>query len=723
MKTRKFSKWVVWLTIALLLVAAVLLSTCGTSPTPCPDCPAVDCPEAECPEVTCPDCPKVECAEPETCTEAPYEALWVASGHNDAEAEAFRHWDEDDPIEVPPNCAKCHSAYGYLDFLGVDGTTAGTVDNAAAVDSTVNCDTCHNEATASMTSVVMPSGVELTGLGDEARCMQCHQGRASVNSVNGAIEEAGLADDDTASEELGFINIHYYAAAATMYGGEAQGGYQYEGKMYDGKFAHAGGVDACNDCHDSHTLSLKIESCTHCHDGVASADDLKDLRVEGSMMDYDGDGDTDEGVYYEIAGLQEVLYGAIQAYANEAGTPVIYDSHAYPYFFIDTNANGAVDEGEGIYPNKYNAWTGRLLKAAYNYQTSLKDPGAFAHGGKYVIQLLYDSIEDLDAGMAAGLHRGDAGHFDGSTEAWRHWDEDGEVPGRCAKCHSATGLPTYLSEGVNVSEPLANGMLCTTCHDFSTGEPARYEVAAVTFPSGAKLDTGDPDSNLCLNCHQGRSSAKTISSMIAGLPADAVDESVGFSNIHYFAAGATMFGGEAMGAAQYEGKEYVGRFAHVPGYDNCIACHGEHSLALKTDECATCHGTEEVETINMAGVDYDADGDAEGLAEEIKHMAEVLYEGILAYASDTAGTPIVYDSHAYPYFFVDTNANGESDPDEANYGNKYNAWTPTLAQAAYNYQYYKKDPGAFTHNGKYMIQILYDSIADVGGSTAGMTRP
>ena len=40
-------------------------------------------------------------------------------------------------------------------------------------------------------------------------------------------------------------------------------------------------------------------------------------------------------------------------------------------------------------------WTPRLLKAAYNYQVSLKDPGAFAHGNKYIVQLLFDSIADL----------------------------------------------------------------------------------------------------------------------------------------------------------------------------------------------------------------------------------------------------------------------------------------------------------------------------------------
>jgi len=72
-----------------------------------------------------------------------------------------------------------------------------------------------------------------------------------------------------------------------------------------------------------------------------------------------------------------LLHEAIQAYAEEvAGTAMVYDSHSYPYSFIDTDANGEVDAGEAAFPSKYNAWTGRLTKAAYNYQVSVKDSGA-----------------------------------------------------------------------------------------------------------------------------------------------------------------------------------------------------------------------------------------------------------------------------------------------------------------------------------------------------------
>jgi len=684
-----------------LLLLSLTLAACGPSQqaaTPCPECP--DCPECPaCPE--CPECPEAECPEP--AVEVPFEELWASSGHADAEAEAFRHWDEDDPKEVPTSCAKCHSSYGYLDFLGADGTAASTVDNAAPVDSVIGCTTCHNEATAVLDSVVMPSGVEITGLGAEARCMQCHQGRHSTVSVNEAITEAGV-DEDTVSEDLGFANIHYYAAAATKYGTAAKGGYEYEGKSYDANFAHVEAFDTCVECHDSHTLELKVEACSTCHPGVASAEDLRDVRMEGSLVDYDGDGDVSEGIYYELEGLQGILYQAIQAYASTvSGTPIVYNAQAHPYWFTEA------EEG-------YNAWTPRLLKAAYNYQVSIKDPGTYAHGGKYIIQLLYDSIEDLDAALVDGLHRIDAGHFAGSEEAFRHWDEDGEVPGNCSKCHSATGLPFFLKEGGTASQPLSNGFQCATCHD-DVVTFTRYAVNEVEFPSGATLTFGEgTDANLCLQCHQGRESTVSVNSRIGDAEDDAVTEGLSFANVHYFAAGATLFGTEAQGAYEYEGKTYNGRFAHVEPYSQCTQCHSTHGLQVKVEDCSTCHaGVEELEAIRMSTSDFDGDGDTtEGIAGEVATLQEALYAAMQDYASNVAGTGIVYDAHAHPYFF-----------DEA--GERYATWTPRLLRAAYNYQYATKDPGAFAHNGQYVIQILYDSLEDIGTQVtvdmSGMTRP
>src|SRR3990172_4179305 len=62
--------------------------------------------------------------------EVPYEVLWAGSAHNAVDTEPFRHWDGDDPPEVPTSCARCHTTAGYQDYLGADGSEAGKVDAA-----------------------------------------------------------------------------------------------------------------------------------------------------------------------------------------------------------------------------------------------------------------------------------------------------------------------------------------------------------------------------------------------------------------------------------------------------------------------------------------------------------------------------------------------------------------------------------------------------------------
>ena len=686
-----------------LIVVAVIITACGGQATEAPaPVPATE-PPAPAP---------TEAVMAEPAVVVPYLAAWEGSAHNATDTEPFRHWDGDNPAEVPTSCAKCHSTQGYQDFLGADGSEAGKVDLAvpAAENFGIQCVACHNPVTLTKTDVTFPSGVTVSA-GDDSRCMECHQGRESKVSVDQKIADYGATDAPDAvpapvnDRAFGFSNIHYYPAAATLYGGVAMGGYQYDGKTYDGKFRHVEGIDSCTGCHDPHTLQVKVDTCAMCHEGVTSVDDLKNVRMVSSASDYDGDGDTAEGVYYEIEGLQEALYGAIQKYASDtAGAAITYNADAYPYFF---------GPDEKAYAN----WTPRLLKAAYNYQMSVKDPGKFAHGGKYTIQLLYDSIEDLGGDVSA-LARSDAGHFAGDTEPFRHWDEEGEVPGSCAKCHSATGLPQFIKEGANISNEIANGFMCSTCHN-EEAWPERYEVASVTFPSGATVSFGGKDadgkfvandSNLCILCHQGRESKKSVDASLAKFTdPNGVDAGIRFRNIHYFAAGATLFGNDVQGAYTYDGKEYVGYFEAHP-LNKCQDCHDVHALEPKVEACAGCHGTSEVENIRLNAPDYDGDGDTtEGVKGELDTLAEALYAEIQKYAEGT-GNPITYNAAAYPYFF---GADGKA----------YAAWTPRLLKAGYNYQYYQKDPGAFVHNGKFVAQFLIDSIADLGGNVSGYNRP
>jgi hypothetical protein len=422
------------------------------------------------------------------------------------------------------------------------------------------------------------------------------------------------------------------------------------------------------------------------------------------------------------------------------GAPIVRGD-GYPYFFNDLNVNNELDEEENNGDNAYSSFTPLLVQTIYNYQVSLKDPGNFAHNAKYHIELLVDSINMLSAQMdggieAEGLTRDDPGHFNTTREAFRHWDAEGVVEGTCAKCHTAEGLPFFIQNEVSIARPPSDSLSCSTCHDnLEVGAVTVHTLDLVTFPSGAETSFGEADpNNVCLSCHQGRESSVSVERAIssAGVSDDEVSEQLRFRNPHYFAAGATMFGGEAMGGYQYEGMEYSGRFDHVRRFDTCTACHDTHVLQNRVDECINCHeGVETQEDVvlirmepdaDMAGIDYDGDGSGtEPIHDEIATMHEALFTAIADYAANTAGAPIVYSASAYPYWYGDANSNGAVDEGEEAYAN----WTPKLVRAVYNYLFVAKDPGSFAHNADYAMQLLYDSLQSLGGddAVAGYTRP
>lgn len=315
---------------------------------------------------------------------------WLASPHADSTSEAFRHWDSE--AEIPGTCAVCHSTPGAVAYMSAPMTTAGVIDHPVLTGTTVECDACHSPGAQTLTSVLFPSGASVAVTGSSAVCSVCHQGRASGGDVDTAV--AALGDDDV-SADLGFINVHYSAAAATQLGAQARGGYQYAGQDYVGQFQHVATLSTCVSCHGAHETTVQLETCTTCHAGATSFE-----AIRTTALDVLGRGETTAGIGTVVAELHQRLGLAIMQYSQEVSeAPIVYAEAAYPYYFNDLNADGVTDANEGIFPNRYQSWTPRLLRAAYNYQFVAKDHGAFAHNPHYVIQLMYDSLADL--GMVA----------------------------------------------------------------------------------------------------------------------------------------------------------------------------------------------------------------------------------------------------------------------------------------------------------------------------------
>lgn len=311
---------------------------------------------------------------------------WLASPHADRSSDALTHWNEEG--EIPGTCAVCHSSIGAVDYMRGDMATVGIIDHPVPIGTAVDCAACHTSAATDLTAVPFPSGASITDMGSSAVCTVCHQGRASTQTVQSAT--AGL-EDDVISGDLAFINIHYAASAASLFGTEVQGGFEYPDRVYRGRFTHVPNLTGCVDCHQPHSLEVELESCTSCHQGVES---FADIRM--SPIDFDGDGDTSEGISNPINTMHERLGQAIQVYAADVtGVGIIYDSGSYPYFFIDGDMDGAVSGDEATFPNRYQTWTPRLVRAAYNYQVVAKDRAIYTHNPHYALQLLYDSLENL----------------------------------------------------------------------------------------------------------------------------------------------------------------------------------------------------------------------------------------------------------------------------------------------------------------------------------------
>jgi hypothetical protein len=219
-------------------------------------------------------------------------------------------------------------------------------------------------------------------------CLGCHQGRASGANLESPTANT-VTQTPTDYPSFDYINTHYYAAAATLFGSLVNAGYEYAGNTYRGQNTFVGlhtqdgrTLVDCIGCHmnaadaatdkQRHTFLPQVEDCNLCHSG----DSFESLS--GSPGDN----------YNEINILKGDFVEAIQAYAiNDLPqpSPLFYDGSTYPYWFKD-NGMGA------SFANRYRDFDLNMVRGAFNYGVADKDPGAYIHNGRYIEQILFDSI-------------------------------------------------------------------------------------------------------------------------------------------------------------------------------------------------------------------------------------------------------------------------------------------------------------------------------------------
>lgn len=309
------------------------------------------------------------------------------------------------------------------------------------------------------------------------------------------------------------------------------------------------------------------------------------------------------------------------------------------------------------------------------------------------------SMESGACGQCHGAltHHSKTGEWLKSGHAMTTRDPSGTGREGCVGCHTGMGFIDRVN-GVTPPRTAYSAINCQTCHEPhgqtlpADGTMLVRTVNSVTLKDGTVLTDGGKGL-LCMNCHQARQNAEAYVATTAG-------------NSHYGAhhgPQADMLAG--VNAVQY-GKA-IPTSAH--GYvveDTCVGCHmqavdatsptltnaGGHTFKPswtsptgKVDlvaECQKCHG-KTVEAFNFPLLDYDGDGQVDGVQTEVQHLLDQL----------SAKLPPV----GQPKTALTIDA----------------TWTRAQLKAAYNWQFVTDDGSRGIHNMAYTVGILKASIADL----------
>ncbi len=389
-----------------------------------------------------------------------------------------------------------------------------------------------------------------------------------------------------------------------------------------------------------------------------------------------------------------------------------------------------------------------------------------AHGNKADVPWHEFTNFSSSIGVGTAGHRSNASYpFDMSLAA-------NTAPSTCFKCHNGLASPTFMGPfDTNARRPTAGGVVwgnatatCVTCHDPHTGTKNIRVPQVMTNYSGAGgaflsantlLDKTtqfptDITSVVCILCHQGRESGFTLWLNNFSPNRINVGTSFKFNNPHYLGGAAMLYGANgyeftqnALGLPTTTASNgYASNQVHIAN-ENCAGCHmgnptadsqtGGHSWNPNIVTCQACHSSiTDFDTFRSPfdTNNYDGTGSTTPIPVVILNLSKMLSaqlqaNGIFYFAPGIAGQ-YFFTSAAHTTAFTYTKAttniqnllrasfniqfvvkalpNGGPDPIGAvnDVGTTVTSGTPNTPAA--------------THNYRYAIELLQDSIVAAGGT-------
>ena len=297
----------------------------------------------------------------------------------------------DAPYANGTGCQKCHTNEGFIAF-----TQKGEPDpkDFVAEPSQPGCFTCHmpHEKGDFSLRTIAPVRLEngkVFDVGHGNLCASCHKATADASKAVAPMP---------ANKIFPFWGSHHGPQADITMGTNA---YEFPGKTY-GSSAHKDIMnDGCISCHmslptgraglsmeigghsfmiegDVHEVNtLNVSACISCHRDAAQVPGKNVLNIM-AQEDYDHNGKKEP--------FQVEVQGLLDRFVNKSGTGLLQKLNP-PFYKPDGSFNFV--RSDAVRP---------LVEVAafYNYRMISDDRSRGIHNTKYVIQVLYDTIQALD---------------------------------------------------------------------------------------------------------------------------------------------------------------------------------------------------------------------------------------------------------------------------------------------------------------------------------------